>query len=90
ALEEIEGKKGETYIPLGSSNFVLGKVEDSENILVSIGSGLAIKKKRAEALEITNQRIKELQTEGTKINKELNRIGSELMKLQAEIEEMRQ
>lgn len=90
ALEDLKNCKGETYIPLGASNFVLGKIEDNQNVLVSIGSGLAVKMPRENAIKEIGEKTKELDTESKKINLELQKVGSHLIKLQTEIEAMRQ
>ena len=89
ALVDLEGSTGEAYVPIGANNFVLGEVKDSENILISIGSGIAIKKTREEAFKITESRIKEFKTEATKSVKELEKISNKLVKIREEIEAVR-
>ena len=72
------------------SNFVLGKIEDNENVLVSIGSGLAVKKKRIDAIGLVVEKLTELEVESRKNGEQIQKIANSLMKLQNEIEEMRQ
>ena len=90
ALEDLKNCKGDTYIPLGASNFVLGKIEDNQNVLVSIGSGLAVKMPREDAIKDIGEKTKELDTESKKISLELQKVSNHLIKLQTEIEALRQ
>ena len=89
ALEDLENSKGDAYIPLGANNFVAGEIKDNEHVLVSIGSGIAVKKKRQEALEISEKNIKQLQKQADNIGKEIRKVTDNLMKLQTDIETLR-
>ncbi|MBU3897167.1 MAG: prefoldin subunit alpha [Nanoarchaeota archaeon] len=86
ALEEIGNNKGEAYIPLGSSYFVLGKVENNEEILVSIGAGMAVKKKRNEAIKMVLEKMTEFEKASKKVMSEMNKIETQLLKIQNELE----
>jgi prefoldin alpha subunit len=86
ALEDIANNKGEAYIPLGSSYFVLGKVEDNNDILVSIGAGMAVKKTRSEAIKMVSEKMAEFENASKKVVSEMNKIETQLIKLQNELE----
>lgn len=88
ALEELKGSVGQAFIPVGANNFVKGSIEDSENVLISIGAGIAVKKTREEALKISGDRITEFKKEAEKTIKDMKNMGSELQKLQAELQAM--
>ncbi|MBU3904533.1 MAG: prefoldin subunit alpha [Nanoarchaeota archaeon] len=85
ALNELGGLKGKAYIPVGANNFIEGSIEDSENVLITIGAGIAVKRPRKEALEVNDKRIKEFNNEAEKTLKEMKVLGSKLSKLQAEL-----
>ena len=89
ALTDLKDTTGEAYVPIGANNFVLGEIKDSENVLISIGSGIAIKKPREDAIEITKNRIKEFKNEATKTVQELEKMSNKLVSLREEIETVR-
>lgn len=89
ALQDLEKSKGDAYIPVGGSNFVFGEVKDNQNVLITIGSGIAVKKKREEALKITEDRANEFKKESEKIMRQIQHMSDELMTLQTDIETLR-
>lgn len=89
ALEDLEKAKGEAYIPLGASNFVFGEVKDNQNVLISIGSGIAVKRKREDALRIAEERLDEFKKESDKITDAIQEMSNELMSLQTDLETLR-
>jgi len=89
ALEDLERAKGEAYIPLGASNFVFGEVKDNQNVLISIGSGIAVKRKREDAIKIAEERIDEFKRESDKVTKAIDEMSNELMTLQTDLETLR-
>ena len=52
-LEDIEGKESvEAFVPVGAGSFIKGELKSTDEIIVSIGSGIAIKKDADGAREI--------------------------------------
>ncbi len=89
ALEDIKNFKGDAYIPLGGNNFVKGKVEDTENILLAVGGGIAVKKKREEALKMLEENADKYRKEANKVINEIKKINDQLMQIQSEVESLR-
>ena len=81
-------KPSDAMIPIGSNNFIRGKVEDTDSIIVGIGGGVAVKKKRADAVRIIDGHEKELKRAVGEFAKEEQHIVAELQKLQPEIQKM--
>ena len=91
AIEELEAtKKGDAYIPIGSGNFILGKISDLDNILIGIGSGLAIKRNRKDAVGIVSDRMGDLEKELKDISSHGQETLTKLMKLQKDIEKLQE
>jgi len=91
AINDLEKTKpNSALIPIGSGNFVQGKIENTEEMIVDVGSGVFIKKKKDEAKEILEERLKEFEkllqeisTSAQAILVELEKIQEEIRKLQA-------
>jgi prefoldin alpha subunit len=83
SLEEIRGqsKKNEILVPLGADSYVSSKILDTQNVILGIGAGVAVKKPIQEAKKDLEARIEEL--EG--VRKEL---GDRLTLLLGKIEEL--
>jgi len=89
AIEELKiTKPNKAMIPLGSGNFVFGSVDDSENIIVGIGAGVAIKKKKEEAMNILDGKLKELENVLNEITNQMQIITEQSEKIQSEIEKL--
>ena len=60
-LEDIEGKDSvEAFVPVGAGSFIKGELKSTDEIIVSIGSGLAVKKDADGAREILTGQKTEL------------------------------
>ncbi len=89
AIEELKNTKpNKTLVPLGSGNFIYGSIENCEDIIVGIGSGIAIKKKREKALEVLDSRIKNFEKDIEQILKQSSVFVIQLEKVQQEIEKL--
>ena len=75
-------KPNTTLVDIGNGNFVQGKIEDSSELIVSIGAGIAIKKSRKDTLKITEGRIKEMEKTMKGMEKEEQKVVHELRMLQ--------
>ena len=52
-LDDIEGKDSiEAFVPVGAGSFIKGELKSTDEIIVSIGSGIAVKKDADGAREI--------------------------------------
>lgn len=89
AIDNLKlSKSTKAMIPLGSGNFVFGRIDDTENIIVGAGAGIAIKKKKKEAIEILDSRIGELENSLRDLTGQTQAIVEQLEKLQFEIEKL--
>jgi len=89
AIEELKGMKPTSaLIPLGSGNFIAGKIENTEEILVGIGSGTAIKKKREDAIVVLDDTLKEMEKNLDDVRNQIMGIALQLEKLQEELEKL--
>ena len=73
---------------MGSGNYVYGTIENCDNIIVGVGSDVAIKKKREKALETMDVRIKEIENNLNTILKQSSVFVAQLEKVQMEIEKL--
>jgi prefoldin alpha subunit len=74
-LEELKGKEGvETFVPIGAGSFLITEIKNTEEIIVGVGAGAAIKKKVGDAQESIKNQKDEL--EGL-----LNRMMGDLQKI---------
>lgn len=86
-LENLNiSKSSEAFIPVGSGNFIRGKVEDSKNVLVSVGGSAAVKKTKEEAIKILDEKMSAVQDEGNELGRAEQQVLMELSRLQAEIQ----
>lgn len=87
AIQAMENYKGDgTMIPLGSGNFVMGKIEDPEKVLVGIGAGVAIKKTRKDAMDHLQGRIDEIEDSLKQIADQNNQMVNQMIKLREDIQ----
>jgi len=89
AIEELKQiKPSNALIPLGSGNFVSGKIENAEEVIIGIGSGIAIKKKREDAIIVLDNTMKELERSLDDVRNHIMSIALQLEKLQEELEKL--
>jgi prefoldin alpha subunit len=89
AVRELEKTKpGKALIPLGSGTFAFGTIENCDDLIISIGSGIATKSNRANALENLDKRAKEIECDLNDIIKQITIFVSQIEKTQRDIEEM--
>jgi prefoldin alpha subunit len=89
AIEELKQiKPSNALIPLGSGNFVSGKIENVEEVIIGIGSGIAIKKKREDAIIVLDNTMKELERSLDDVRNHIMSIALQLEKLQEELEKL--
>ncbi len=87
AMEELKvTKPNKALIPMGSGNFVYGSIENCDDVIVGIGGGAAIKKKREDAMLNLDGRIKEIESELETLLKQVSTFVYQLEKTQQDIE----
>ncbi|MFH0929278.1 MAG: prefoldin subunit alpha [Candidatus Aenigmatarchaeota archaeon] len=89
ALDDLKRTEpNKALIPMGSGNFVFGTVDNMDEIIVSIGSDMALKKKREDAIILLDSRITEAENDSNDLTKKSQAIIRSLEKLQLNLQEM--
>ncbi len=87
SLEDFEKvKPSDALVPIGGGNYISGKISNSDEVLVTFGAGVAVKKSRADAMKITEARLSELQKIGAEMSSQQNLINLQLQSLQSELQ----
>ena len=88
-LDDIEGKDSvEAFVPVGAGSFIEGELKSTDEIIVSIGSGLAVKKNADGAREIIAGQKEELKDSLDKMLANLQQVTDIVGSLQAQAEQI--
>ncbi|WP_407377065.1 prefoldin subunit alpha [Methanobrevibacter sp.] len=88
-LEDIEGKESvEAFVPVGAGSFIKGELKSTDEIIVSIGSGIAIKKDADGAREILTGQKEDLKDSLDKMLANLQQCSDIVGSLQAQAEQI--
>lgn len=84
-ISEMKSVKSgsEIFMPIGSGNFVQGKMSNMEKILVGVGGGIAIKKSPEDATKFLETRIGEVKSALIELNNQMVQIENEMHALQS-------
>lgn len=87
ALGEI-GSGGNALIPLGAGVFAQGKISESDEIMIAIGSDVVFKENRDRAKKILGQRMEDMEASYTKLLKDIGSITAQIQGILPEIENL--
>ena len=88
-LEDIEGKESiEAFVPVGAGSFIKGELKSTDEIIVSIGAGLAVKKDADGARKILTGQKEELKDSLDKMLANLQQCTDIVGSLQAQAEQI--
>jgi prefoldin alpha subunit len=88
-LDDIEGKESiEAFVPVGAGSFIKGELKSTDEIIVSIGSGIAVKKDADGAREILTGQKEDLKDSLDKMLANLQQCSDIVGSLQAEAEQI--
>ena len=88
-LEDIEGKESiEAFVPVGAGSFIKGELKSTDEIIVSIGSGYAVKKDADGAREILKGQKEDLIDSRDKMLANLQQCTDIVGSLQAQAEQI--
>lgn len=88
-LDDIEGIDSvEAFVPVGAGSFMKGELKSTDEIIVSIGSGLAIKKDADGAREIMAGQKEDLKDSLDKMLANLQQVTDIVGNLQAQAEQI--
>lgn len=75
-LDSIKGKKSpETLVPIGAGSFLITEIKNTEEVIVGLGSGAAVKKNIDDAKESIEEQKKELDNIMQKMMSDLTKIS---------------
>lgn len=88
SLEEIKGtkKNSEVFVPIGMDSFIKAKITDSANVIVGIGTGIAVKKNIEDAKKDVEDRITELEKVKADNTSNLEQVISKLRELEPSVQ----
>lgn len=79
-------KKGnKTLIPIGSSIFLEGEINETNKVIMGVGAGVCVKKNTKDAVLMIENQIKELDTIGKQLNKQASMRVAYIHSLQEEL-----
>ena len=88
-LDDIEGKESvEAFVPVGAGSFIKGELKSTDEIIVSIGAGLAVKKDADGAREILEGQKESLKDSLDKMLANLQQCSDIMGSLQAQAEQI--
>jgi len=90
-LETIKGEDNkETLVPIGAGSFLITELKNTDEVIIGLGAGVAVKKKIDDAkITITEQKT-ELEELREKMSADLQKITEYIMKRSPEAEELMQ
>ena len=89
AIEDLEKvKPSKALIPLGSGNFIPGTIESTKEVIIGVGGGIAVKKKREDALVMLGTRFKEIEKELVDATNQSTKIALQMERIQEQVERM--
>ena len=88
-LDDLNGEKAvEAFVPVGAGSFIKGELKDTDEIIISIGAGYAIKKDADGAKEISSGQKKDLEDSLDKMLASLQQISDILANLQGQAQQI--
>ena len=88
-IDDIEGKESiEAFVPVGAGSFIKGELKSTDEIIVSIGAGLAVKKDADGARKIIAGQKEDLKNSLDKMLANLQQVTDIVGSLQAQAEQI--
>ena len=88
-LDDLNGEKAvEAFVPVGAGSFIKGELKDTDEIIISIGAGYAIKKDAEGAKVIIAGQKKDLEDSLDKMLANLQQCSDIMGSLQAQAEQI--
>jgi prefoldin alpha subunit len=88
-LEDIKDEKSlETLVPVGAGSFMNAEIKKTDEVVMSVGAGVAIKKSTEEAKEILDSQKEELNDSLDKMLKNLQKISQIISQLSPQAEDL--
>ena len=94
AMETLETIKGEdnkeTLVPIGAGSFLITELKNTDEVIIGLGAGVAVKKKIDDAKVTITEQKTELEELREKMSADLQKITEYIMKRSPEAEELMQ
>ena len=88
-LDDLNGEKTvEAFVPVGAGSFIKGELKDTDEIIISIGAGYAIKKDAEGAKKIIAGQKKDLEDSLDKMLANLQQVTDILANLQGQAQQI--
>ena len=88
-LDDLNGEKSvEAFVPVGADSFIKGELKDTDEIIISIGAGYAIKKDAEGAKKIIAGQKKDLEDSLDKMLANLQQVTDILANLQGQAQQI--
>ena len=90
-LEAVKGKENtETFVPIGAGSFLITELKNTDQVVMGLGAGAAVKKGIDEAKESISSQKKELEELVNKMTGDVQKITDYIMKKSPEAEALLQ
>ena len=89
ALDEIEDG-AVVQVPLGADTYVKARIEDIDDIIVTIGADYAAEQSREEAVSLLDTRIEHIADRIGQIEETLSDVESDIQQIEGQAEQLRQ
>jgi prefoldin alpha subunit len=94
ALETLETVKGEekkeTLVPIGAGSFLITELKNTEDVIIGLGAGVAVKKKIDDAKVTIEEQKTELEQLRDKMTSDLQQLSEYIRQRTPEAEELMQ
>ena len=94
AMDTLETVKGEdnkeTLVPIGAGSFLITELKNTEEVIIGLGAGVAVKKTVDDAKDTIAEQKKELEELRDKMASDLQKITEYIMQRSPEAEELMQ
>ena len=94
AMDTLDTVKGEdnkeTLVPIGAGSFLITELKNTEEVIIGLGAGVAVKKTVDDAKETIAEQKKELEELKNKMASDLQKITEYIMQRSPEAEELMQ
>ena len=94
AMDTLDTVKGEdnkeTLVPIGAGSFLITELKNTDEVIIGLGAGVAVKKKMDDAKETIAEQKKELEELRDKMSLDLQKITEYIMQRSPEAEELMQ
>jgi prefoldin alpha subunit len=94
AMDTLDTVKGEdnkeTLVPIGAGSFLITELKNTNEVIIGLGAGVAVKKKIDDAKDTIAEQKKELEELRDKMSSDLQKITEYIMQRSPEAEELMQ